>query len=474
MALVRLFHYLIPTISTWITRWTTRDILAITSSSGCCSLNHHFSGTAQSVRCLTPTNFTHDAGLMIKAGLPNQSLENWPANTIGCAPPSYQQHWSVSTHSSTSSFARSSGASVFSDFQNRASTISTDSSLSGISNLSRSQYLAQAEHSLNGYPSPLSTYASSPVDAPSPQKSRKRHTPRVPAPEKDYYKTCVSRKQRARRANTVQKYFCTICKEPFVEKADWKRHEETYQERPEEFQCDICHAKYFLDKDFVNHHVQTHNCMPCYTSTKCSDKKHVQESRRQRKIRTGWGCGFCYHFSTNWVERCNHIAHHFDHEGKTMADWCHSVVIYSLLRRPAVLMEWDSVLQSMNQPFTGFAWTAEATGRVEGYPNSSRYPRLQDALEYFTPKQDAAALARKAYDLAVKTIARQDRDIAPPVPAKDYPVDHEALLQNIMDETESWTRFAKSIIDDDQLATNVTHLEDGASNDYSGSWFDPS
>jgi hypothetical protein len=418
------------------------------------------------------------ARLMIKAELINQSSQQWPTSNIGYARPAYQQHWSVSTNSSTSSYARSSGASIFSDLQNRASTISTDSSVSSLSNISRSQCLAQAEHHLNGYTSPLPSYAPSPVDVPSPRTSRRRNAPRIPAPEKDYYTTCVSRTQRARRANTVQKYFCTICKEPFVEKADWKRHEETYQERPEEFQCNNCPAKYFLDKDFVNHHVQKHACAYCNSSARCSDKRHVQEARRHRKIRTGWGCGFCQHFSTNWVERCNHIAHHFDHEGKTMADWCHSLVIYSLLQRPALLTEWNAVLESINRPFTRFAWNEEQTGRVEGYPDSSRYPRLQDALEYFTPKQNAAALARKAYEFVVVTIARENSDIPPPVPAKDSPKDyrdnHKASLQDIMKETESWTQFVKSIIHDDQLPTNVTRLEDGALNDHYGSWFDPS
>jgi hypothetical protein len=410
---------------------------------------------------------------MIETELANQSSsQNWPASNMTHARPAYQQHWSVWTNSSTSSYARSSGASIFSDFQNRASTVSTDSSLSSLSNFSRPQCLAQAEHHLNGYPSPAPSYAPSPADTPSPRTSRKRNAPRLPAPDKDYYTTCVSRKQRARRANTVQKYFCTTCKEPFVEKADWKRHEETYQERPEEFQCGFCDAKYFLDKDFVNHHVQTHNCMHCNTSAKCSDKRHVQESRRHRKTRTGWGCGFCYHFSTNWAERCNHIAHHFDHEGKTMADWRHSVVIYSLLQRPALLIKWNAVLRSTNQPITRIAWNEEQTGRVEGYPDSSRYPRLQDALEYFTPKQDAAALVQKAYEFAVVTIA------PPPVPPKDSPKDyrdnHKASLQDIMKETESWTQFVNSIIHDDQFPTNVTQLEDSAFEDYSGSWFDAS
>jgi hypothetical protein len=344
--------------------------------------------------------------------------------------------------------------------------------MSNVSHLSKNHYLSQAEHSLTGHSSTLASYVSSPIEAPASRSSRKRNTPRTSATEKDYYKTCVSRRPRARRAETVQKYFCTVCKEPFAEKADWKRHEETYQERPEEFQCDLCQAKYFLDKDFVNHHVQGHGCAHCFANNKCSAKKHVEEARRQRKTRTGWGCGFCYHFTQNWTERCNHIAHHFDTEGKTMEDWNHSKVIYSLLQRPAVLRKWNAVVESKKRAFIGFGWDPQSTARVEGYPDSNKTLQLQDALEFFTPDQDATALARKAFALAVTKVARDTPEIAPPVPPKDYPVNHKASLQDIMKETESWTQFVKSIINDDQLPTGVTNLEDDMLVDDINAWFD--
>lgn len=402
----------------------------------------------------------------------NQSLEPWPAANIGYRRPFYGHHWSTSTHSSMSSNSRSSDNSVFSQFQNRASTVSTDSSLSNISNVSRSQYLLQTEHSLNGYSSSHSSIAPSPGEGTYPQTLKKRVTPRAPAPEKDFYKTCVSRKQRARPSNTVQKYFCTVCRESFGGKADWIRHEETYQERPEEFQCDLCCAKYFLNKDFVNHHVQGHGCVSCHGSTKCTEKKHVQEARRSRISRTGWGCGFCYFFSTNWTERCNHIANHFEKENKTMKDWNHSVVIYSLLQRPAILTEWSLLLQNKKRKFIGFGWDSQATGRVEGYPDSNKKLQLQDALEFFHVGDDASALALKAYDLAVKKIARERP--TPPDHRKDYRINHKASLQDIMKETESWTQFINSVIDDERSPTGVTHLENGSLNDASRSWFDTS
>ncbi|KAF2833577.1 hypothetical protein CC86DRAFT_365433 [Ophiobolus disseminans] len=399
-----------------------------------------------------------------------QSFSHWPTDNLGYQRPFYHPHLSTSTRSSASSNPRSSGNSLFSQLHNRASTVSTDSSWSNVSTLSRTHYLSQTEHSLTGNSSPLSSHVASPIDDLKPPPLRKCAVPRTSAQEKDHYTTCVSRKQRSRRSHTVQKYFCTSCKESFTEKADWKRHEETYQERFDEFQCDLCCAKYFLDKDFVTHHIKGHGCVSCdknTKSTKCSEKKHVRESRTKRVARSNWGCGFCYHISNNWIERCNHIAHHFDHENKTMADWNHSAVIYSLLQRPEILREWNAILENETRVFVGFGWNPQSTARVEGFPDSNHTLQLQDALEYFVPGQDAAALARLAFDQAV----RVERS-PPPVPPKDYRVNHKASLQDMMKETESWRQFVDSIIDDEQFPTGVTHLEDGSLDDASGSWLD--
>jgi hypothetical protein len=283
--------------------------------------------------------------------------------------------------------------------------------------------------------------------------------PRDSVPGKDYYSSCVSRRQRPRRTNKLPKYFCTVCNEPFVKKADWKRHEEVYQERPEEFDCDLCSAKYFLDKDFIVHHMQAHRCVPC--STTKSPKKHVQESRRQRTTRSGWGCGFCYHFTSNWTQRCNHIAFHVDTEGKTVADWNHSKVIYSLLHRPEIVKAWNTVLESKQRIFIGFGWDPEITGRVEGYPDSTQVLQLQDELEFFHPTQDAALLARKAFDLAVTKVDRDYSEVAPPVPPKDNRVQHKARLRDIAEETESWSEFVRSIVLDDVPPAADSALNDG-------------
>jgi hypothetical protein len=141
-----------------------------------------------------------------------------------------------------------------------------------------------------------------------------------------------------------------------------------------------------------------------------------------------------------------------------------------------MLKEWDTILERKKRAYIGFGWDARSTARVEGYPDSTQKLQLQDALEYFTPDQDAAMLARKAYDSAVAKVDRQLSDVAPPVPPKpkDYRVKRKASLNDIMKETESMTQFVQSIINDDFLPTGVTHLESGALDENPSSWFDDS
>jgi len=147
-----------------------------------------------------------------------------------------------------------------------------------------------------------------------------------------------------------------------------------------------------------------------------------------------------------------------------MADWNHSVVIMSLIQRPLILEEWNKLLQSTMREVIGCGWDKHSTGRVEGYPDSNHTLQLQDALEFYTPDQDAAKLARAAYDQAAKKVTREraSSPIAPPVPQKDY---CKASLDDIMKETESWAQFARSIIDDEWLPTGVAHVEDGTLDD---------
>ncbi|KAF2027792.1 hypothetical protein EK21DRAFT_71043 [Setomelanomma holmii] len=301
--------------------------------------------------------------------------------------------------------------------------------------------------------------------------------------DKDWYKTCACHKPKARRSNTTQKYFCTICREGFVDKASWKRHEETFQERPEEFQCDNCASKYFLDKDFVKHHVEAHACAACRgnpnSPQKNSEKRHVQQARHPRRTRTGWGCGFCYHFSASWTERCNHVAAHFE-SGEIMADWKHSSVIYSLLRRPSIEAQWNKLLQSKQRNFIGFGWDPTITSRVAGYPDSNQTLQLQDELEYFTSNQDAASLVQKAFDLATKKVARMSIDkalppVPPPIPPRNlYRIEDEHFYSDMLKETEPWKHFASSVLNDDFLPSGVTEPDGRMLDGPSASWYDSS
>jgi hypothetical protein len=149
-----------------------------------------------------------------------------------------------------------------------------------------------------------------------------------------------------------------------------------------------------------------------------------------------------------------------------MADWNHSVVIYSLLQRPEILVQWNHILQnhSKGKPFIGFGWDPNTTRRVEGFPDSNPTPQLQDALEYFTPDKDAAALAQDAYDRALKKVARS-------VKKADGDADDKAIEagshkgESNMDarfdflNSDSWRDFVRSIAEDECLSSSEAGLD---------------
>jgi hypothetical protein len=385
---------------------------------------------------------------------PNQ----WPNANVAHQPFVHRQHLSTSSYSSTIPSVRSSNNSVFSQLPLRDSVSSSISGWSHSSDLSKDQHISQTEYLLSRRSSAQPSYAHSPaedVEEPVSLTVRRRPVRRPATQEKDYFKTCVSGSKQSRQCEKEHKYFCTICQKTFVEKADWKRHEETYQERPEKFQCDLCPAIYFLGKDFATHHSQSHRCGPCSENTRCSNKPHVLSARRKRMTRTGWGCGFCRHFSSDWIERCNHIAQHVEKEGMTAAHWYHSKVIYSLLQRPTIYLHWTRVLRSRPH-ITTCSWNQHSTGRVESYPESNPVPQLQDYLEYFTPEQNAAALAQLALDKMVKTSAPQRVHKPLPVLPRDS---RTTSLQELTKETESWTQLLNSVIEDDVFPTGVEYLE---------------
>ncbi|PSN64087.1 hypothetical protein BS50DRAFT_679241 [Corynespora cassiicola Philippines] len=307
-----------------------------------------------------------------------------PSNNV-----SHRRHHSGSTQSSLSSSQyRSSSGSNFSQWRLRDSMTSTNSAGSNLSESARKHHLAQTESSFNldsSMPcSPTHGHAEEPHQGPHGD---------VPPQDREPFATCVSRTKRSRRSNKQPRYWCTSCKEGFGEKYDWKRHEETYQERFDMYECDLCKKTYFLDKDFIHHHQKGHRCKTC------AENQHVEIAKRPRKARTGWGCGFCVHFDADWTDRCNHIAWHFEKNGDTMDNWKHSVVILSLLKRPSIYSEWMDLLYRKKEANPRFGWNQHETGRAEGYPYTRTSAQLQDLLEFYTPDQDSKALVRLAYEL---------------------------------------------------------------------------
>lgn len=381
----------------------------------------------------------------------------------------HQRNHSNSTQSSHSSSYRSSGSS-FSQWQPRFSAASTNSTWSQFSGFSEEQHITQTECAPDapsavispGPPPPsFAAFGGSTVEPPA---KRTTTAPRQQvAPKKEPFQTCVSRKKRSRSSQQLSRYWCTSCEEGFKEKYDWKRHEETYQERTEMFACELCNNVYFLDKDFVHHHQKSHRCRVC------AEKQHVELARKPRLARSGWGCGFCSHFSNNWAERCNHISKHFEKEEKTMEDWHHSQVIFSLLQRPEILRHWCRLLEVKQRTGTPFRWRRHDTGRVEGFPESNVGPQLQDLLEYYNPGSESpATIVQIAFDKGLKERALPNlpvpeenlQPITHPPPQRVYsqPNQHAFDQNEEIGEVSSWP-FLGTIPEDPFPATDVCTLD---------------
>lgn len=397
---------------------------------------------------------------------------------------SHRRHHSSSTQSTQSSAYRSSNGSAFSSWQPRDSVASSNTTWTQLSDLSQEQYIVETEQMLGAH-SPIEPPPANVILEPVASTSQPAHR-RQPSQEKEKesFLTCVSRIKKARRGTREPRYWCTSCEEGFREKYDWKRHEETYQERTDMFECDLCLNKYFLDKDFVHHHKGSHRC------NLCVPHQHVERARKKRIARTGWGCGFCTHFSTDWTERCNHISQHFEKKGQTMRDWKHSKVINSLLQRPEILREFwrllerDCSLKGKQQTQRSFEWRAKTTGRKEGYPENKLEPQLQDLLEFFTPGQDAAYIARLAFETGL--CGKPSSDAPPPLPKDDryttqpirqttfHPEQNSASMHktyhdnmhamSIMPDMSGWNGFLDPIVEDEWLPTNVVTLDDDSLN----------
>ena len=130
-----------------------------------------------------------------------------------------------------------------------------------------------------------------------------------------------------------------------------------------------------------------------------------------------------------------------------MADWNHSFVIYSLLQRPVVQVEWKTLLASHHRIIFRLSWAPSTTGRVEGYPENQQAPQLQDLLEYYTNiEENAQAVAGAAFNSAVKKYELMPRLLLPPLPPpEDQPDDSGRSARETADAEESWKGVRKAI-----------------------------
>jgi hypothetical protein len=158
----------------------------------------------------------------------------------------------------------------------------------------------------------------------------------------------------------------------------------------------------------------------------------LNESKTIRRSRTGWGCGFCHYFTADWPEVSKHIGDHFTHDAKTVSDWSYNTAIHSLLNRPTLDLEWTWLVVKNASSSVEFEWNpatpsnliphdiSRLTSQIEVLQDcidSDGSMSLQDALETFSPDQDAAELANRAYILATKTVLMQDATLGePPMP----------------------------------------------------------
>ncbi|KAF2117888.1 hypothetical protein BDV96DRAFT_406038 [Lophiotrema nucula] len=194
--------------------------------------------------------------------------------------------------------------------------------------------------------------------------------------------TCVSSQERSNRSRALPKFWCTACERGFVNKSDWKSHEERSQERFDIYTCDKCNKFFFVKSKYTSHHNNEHGCSDC----KSRGDAHANAAKKTRDGRKAWGCGFCCRFDTVWKMRCDHIAfQHFNPSDpslrKTNRDWDHSQVIRSLLSRTGIAEAWKNVLDGADD--TVLKWDQRTTGRAEGYPDSKCEPQLQDLLEWY-------------------------------------------------------------------------------------------
>jgi hypothetical protein len=92
----------------------------------------------------------------------------------------------------------------------------------------------------------------------------------------------------------------------------------------------------------------------------------------------------------------------------------------------SVEFEWNPATPSNLIPHDISRLTSQIEA-LQDYIDSDGSISLQDALETFSPDQDAAELANRAYSLATKTVLMQDA----------------TLVEPRMPRADSWTKYFK-------------------------------
>ncbi|KAF2643342.1 hypothetical protein P280DRAFT_467393 [Massarina eburnea CBS 473.64] len=179
-----------------------------------------------------------------------------------------------------------------------------------------------------------------------------RSTPRTSLTCGNPVSTCESREPVKRL------FFCTFCaeagiKKTFGTKHDWKRHEGNFHTGTGlEWRCGIGSCPHVADRGqaLTKHVARFH-----------PGNKHLPPPTQLEWL---YGCGFkkCRIVSSNWKERCNHVARCMQ---RTTSDWDYSQTIRNLLEDDHTTQLWAYITNSLdpsgNMPLSAMQWEQSKT-----------------------------------------------------------------------------------------------------------------
>ncbi|KAK3388604.1 hypothetical protein B0T20DRAFT_98842 [Sordaria brevicollis] len=191
------------------------------------------------------------------------------------------------------------------------------------------------------------------------------------------------------------RYYCTFCDAIFGCPVQWRDHELKDHDRPEEYQCSICHDSFPERPSLAAH------CRVVHGLSSPSTAEHIVKLA----TRGAWGCGFCGAFAQLRPDYLDHIGRHCE-EGMQRVHWQHSSVIRGLLKQPKILEAWNCLVANQERERgtkLHFAWDEHTTGRHADIKvvDAHNPSRLQDILEFFaTSSSDPHTVAQYAFDMA--------------------------------------------------------------------------